>query len=61
MQVAYDHLLGASSQGPRPYTTTRRWIYLRCDFPGRWVCFFGHLHEQTVSEVGSDKTVRRLV
>lgn len=34
--------------------------YLRCDFPGRWICFFGHLHEQTVFEIGSDGTVRRL-
>ncbi|TAK52131.1 MAG: hypothetical protein EPO25_14410 [Gammaproteobacteria bacterium] len=31
MQVAYDHLLGARPPGPRPYTTTRRWIYLRYD------------------------------
>ena len=34
--------------------------YLRSDFPGRRICFFGHMHEQTVFEVGPDGRVRKL-
>lgn len=33
--------------------------YLRADFPGRRICFFGHTHEQRVFEVAGD-TVREL-
>jgi len=29
--------------------------YLRTDFPGRRVCFFGHTHEQKVFEVDGDR------
>jgi predicted phosphodiesterase len=29
--------------------------YLRADFPGRRVCFFGHTHEQKVFEVDGDR------
>jgi predicted phosphodiesterase len=34
--------------------------YLRADFPGRRLCFYGHMHEQKVFEVGGDGTVREL-
>jgi len=33
--------------------------YLRADFPGKRICFFGHTHEQRVFEVTGD-TVREL-
>ena len=32
--------------------------YLRADFPGRRICFFGHMHEQRVFEVGQEGTAR---
>ena len=32
--------------------------YLRTDFPGRHICFYGHMHQQKVFEVGEDGTVR---
>ena len=31
MQVAYDYLLDGRQPGPRPYSTKRRWLYLRYD------------------------------
>jgi predicted phosphodiesterase len=34
--------------------------YLRADFPGHHVCFYGHVHEQKIFEVGGDGSVRDL-
>ncbi|WP_197422996.1 metallophosphoesterase family protein, partial [Bradyrhizobium valentinum] len=31
--------------------------YLRADFPGRRVCFYGHVHEQKIFEVADDGSV----
>jgi predicted phosphodiesterase len=35
--------------------------YLRADFPGRHVCFYGHMHEQKIFEVADDGSVRDLL
>jgi predicted phosphodiesterase len=32
--------------------------YLRADFPGRRICFYGHTHEQKVFEISEDGTIR---
>ena len=32
MQVAYDYLLDGREPGPSPYSTSKRWLYLRHDF-----------------------------
>src|SRR5438132_1092672 len=34
--------------------------YLRADFPGRRICFYGHVHEQKIFEVGEDGSIRDL-
>lgn len=44
----------------RPYHIEENLPYLRADFPGRRICFYGHMHEQKVFEVGGDGKVREL-
>jgi predicted phosphodiesterase len=38
----------------RPQHIAQNARYLRADFPGRRICFFGHTHEQKVFEVDGD-------
>ncbi len=44
----------------KPHHIAENVGYLRSDFPGRRICFFGHMHEQKVFEVEPDGTVRDL-
>lgn len=44
----------------RPQHVRENLPYLRTDFPGRRICFYGHMHEQKVFEVGEDGTVADL-
>ena len=44
----------------RPHHISENVPYLRADFPGRRICFYGHMHEQKVFEVGEDGLVRDL-
>ena len=44
----------------RPHHIKENVPYLRADFPGRRICFYGHMHEQKVFEVGEEGTVRDL-
>ncbi len=39
----------------RPAHVLENVAYLRSDFPGRRICFFGHTHEQRVFEVDGDR------
>ena len=39
----------------RPAHVLENIEYLRSDFPGRHICFFGHTHEQRVFEVDGDR------
>jgi predicted phosphodiesterase len=39
----------------KPHHITENAGYLRSDFPGRRICFFGHTHEQKVFEVAGDE------
>ena len=41
----------------RPHHIKENVPYLRTDFPGRRICFYGHMHEQKVFEVSEDGTV----
>jgi predicted phosphodiesterase len=34
--------------------------YLRADLPGRKICFYGHVHQQRVFEIGEEGDVREL-
>jgi predicted phosphodiesterase len=34
--------------------------YLRVDFPGRRICFYGHVHEQRIFEIRKDDGIRDL-
>ena len=38
----------------KPHHITANAAYLRADFPGRRICFFGHTHEQKVFEVAGE-------
>jgi len=42
----------------RPHHIKENVPYLRTDFPGRRICFYGHMHEQKVFEVSENGTVR---
>jgi diadenosine tetraphosphatase ApaH/serine/threonine PP2A family protein phosphatase len=44
----------------RPHHIKQNVPFLRADFPGRRICFYGHMHEQRVFEIGEDGTVREL-
>jgi predicted phosphodiesterase len=39
----------------KPHHIVENAGYLRADFPGRRICFFGHTHEQKVFEVDGDR------
>lgn len=39
----------------KPQHVAENAAYLRADFPGRRICFFGHTHEQKVFEVDGDR------
>lgn len=41
----------------KPHHIQENVRYLRADFPGRRICFYGHVHEQKVFEVGEDGTI----
>ncbi|MGZ5067375.1 MAG: metallophosphoesterase family protein [Usitatibacter sp.] len=43
----------------RPRHFLQNAAYLRRDFPGIRVCFFGHTHEQRVFEIGGDEACER--
>lgn len=44
----------------KPHHIAENVDYMHSDFPGRHICFFGHMHEQKVFEVGVDGEVRDL-
>jgi diadenosine tetraphosphatase ApaH/serine/threonine PP2A family protein phosphatase len=44
----------------KPHHIEENVPYLRTDFPGRRICFYGHMHEQKVFEVSENGTVRDL-
>ncbi|MER9801129.1 metallophosphatase family protein [Mesorhizobium sp. M0142] len=44
----------------RPHDIAKNVQYLRADFPGRRICFYGHVHEQRLFEVEEDGSIRDL-
>lgn len=44
----------------RPHQIEENVAYLREDFPNRRICFYGHMHQQKVFEVGADGSARDL-
>ena len=44
----------------KPHHIEENVRYLRTDFPGRHICFYGHMHQQKVFEVSEDGMVRDL-
>jgi predicted phosphodiesterase len=41
-----------------PHHIAENVIYLRADFPGRKICFYGHVHQQRVFEIGQGGDIR---
>lgn len=44
----------------KPHHIKENLRYLRADFPGCRICFYGHIHEQKLFEIGDDGVVRDL-
>lgn len=44
----------------KPHHIEENVRYLRADFPGRHICFYGHMHEQKVFEAREDGTIHDL-
>jgi len=44
----------------KPHHIEENVRYLRADFPGRRICFYGHIHEQKVFEVRENGTIHDL-
>src|SRR6266567_2755129 len=45
----------------KPHHIEENVRYLRADFPSRHICFYGHVHEQKIFEVGEDGSIRDLL